>query len=124
MTQAHVDNPPTPLIESKHNVNSDKYFIKLKLCRYPTSATSGLYEFNMALFDNGESEEFLLLVRDFIITLAMSGKLEMGAKIQYLCDILHGKVLHNFYSLPNDVKIMNPLTVENIILGLASYFFL
>ena len=62
----------------------DKYFVKLKLCRDPTLSTSDLYELKMSLFENGDSEEFLLFVRNFNITLAASGMPETGAKIQYL----------------------------------------
>ena len=65
MTQPHVDPPPIPLIKEKHYGNSDKYFVKGKLCRDPTSTTLDLYEFKMSLFDNGEPEEFFLFVSNF-----------------------------------------------------------
>ena len=91
MTQPHVETPPIPLIKEKHNGNSDKYFVKLKLCRVPTSPTSDLYEFKISLFDNGEPEEFLLFVRNFNMTLAASGTLEAGTKYQYLCTLFRGE---------------------------------
>ena len=50
----HVEPPPTPLIKSKHGDQSDKDFVKLKKCGDMTSERSYLYEFNIALFDNGE----------------------------------------------------------------------
>ena len=34
------------------NGKSDEDFSKLKLCRYPTSITSDLYEFKISLFDH------------------------------------------------------------------------
>ena len=37
MVQTHVDPPPNPLIKSKHDDKPDKYFVEMKLCRYPTS---------------------------------------------------------------------------------------
>ena len=46
------------------------------------SSTSDLYEFKMYLFDNGDAEEFLLLLRNFNMTIASSGALEMDAKVQ------------------------------------------
>ena len=52
MTQAHVEHPTTPLIKIKHGDKSDKYFVKLKLRRGPTSYLLDLYEFDVALFDN------------------------------------------------------------------------
>ena len=45
------------------------------------------------------------------------------AKVQYIHALVHGEVLHQFDFLSSDVEGTNPLTVENIILGLASYFF-
>ena len=54
--QPHVDTPPNNLIKSKNDNKSSNYLVKLKLCRYPTSYFSDLYEFKMSLFDNGEME--------------------------------------------------------------------
>ena len=61
--QVHVDTSPTLLIKSKNNEKLDKDCVKIKLCRYPTSAKSDLYELKMALFDNGEPEELLLFIK-------------------------------------------------------------
>ena len=63
MTQMHVEPPPTPQIKTNHEKNPDRDLVKLKLRRYPTSYLSDIYVFNMAFFDNGELEEFLLLVK-------------------------------------------------------------
>ena len=52
-----------------------------------------------------------------------SGLLATGAKNKYLCTIVCGEALRQFDSLCADVEGSNPLTVETIILGLASYFF-
>ena len=70
--QVHVDPPQITLIKSKKDDKSDKYFIKVKLRRYPTSEKSDLYEFKMALSDNSKPEEFLLFIWDFKITLKAS----------------------------------------------------
>ena len=80
MTQVHVIPPPIPLIKEKNDDKSDKYFMKLKLCRDSTLSTSDLFEFKMTLFDNGDPEEFLLFVRNFNMTLTASGTQEAGAK--------------------------------------------
>ena len=37
---------------------------------YPTSENSELYEFKMALFDNGDPEEFLLFIRNLTLLLS------------------------------------------------------
>ena len=54
--KAHVEPPPNILIKEIYNDKSDKYFVKIKLRRDPTSSMSDLYEFNMSLFDHGEME--------------------------------------------------------------------
>ena len=82
ITHPHVDPPPIPRIKEKHDGKSDKYFVKLKLCRDPTLSTLDLYELKSSLFYNGETEEFLLSVRNFNMTLAASEMLEAGAKYQ------------------------------------------
>ena len=57
--KVHVD---TPLIQNYYKL--DKYYVKIKLCRYLASEKSDLYEFKMSFFDNGYTEEFLLLLRN------------------------------------------------------------
>ena len=122
VTHPHVELPPIPLIQEIYNGKSDKDLVKLKLCRYPTSSTSDLYEFKMSLFDNGEPEELLLFVRNFNMTLATSGTIETSAEIQYLCTLVRGESLRQFDSLSSDVEITQTLNVENIIKVLVQYF--
>ena len=75
--------PPTkPLIKIKHVDRSETDFVKLEFCRDTISDKYNLYEFNMVLFDNDETEEFLLLVQKFNMTHTASGTLSTGAKIQ------------------------------------------
>ena len=61
MTQPHVEPPPIPLSKENHDGKSEKYFVKLKLRRDPTSPTSDIYEFKMYLFDNGDFLSFYCL---------------------------------------------------------------
>ena len=67
----------------------------------------------MSLFDNEELEEILLLVCNFNMTITASVMLEEGAKVQYLCTIIHREALRQFNSLYADMKGENPITVEN-----------
>ena len=60
--QLHVDSSLITLIKSKNDEKLDKYYIEIKLGRYPTSENSDPYKSKMALFDNSDSEEFLLFV--------------------------------------------------------------
>ena len=46
------------------------------------SQNSDLYEFKMALFDNGAIDEFLFFVRNFNMPLEAPGTLVAGATIQ------------------------------------------
>ena len=103
MTQPHLEPPLTPLIKEKNNSKSDKYFVKIKLHRDPTSSTSDLYEFKIYLFENGDPEEFLLFVCNFITTLAASGTLVVDTKFQYLCTIARREDLRQFDLLYADV---------------------
>ena len=54
IAQVNMEPPTIPLIKSKNDENSEKYCVKIKLRRYPTSQNSDLYELKMALFDNSE----------------------------------------------------------------------
>ena len=76
--QVHVEPPTIPLIKSKKDDKSDKYFIKVKLRRSPTSEKSDFYEFKVALSDNSKPEEFLLFIWGFKITLKASETIKSG----------------------------------------------
>ena len=84
VVQVHLEPPPTPLIKNKHEDKSDKDFVKLKLRRDLTSDKSDLYEFKIALFDNGNPEKLLLFVRNLNMTLVALGTLETAVMAQYL----------------------------------------
>ena len=49
----HVEPPPIPLIKSNNDEKLDKHCVKVILHRDLTSEKSDLYEFKIALFDNG-----------------------------------------------------------------------
>ena len=116
--------PSIPRIKSDNNDNLDKYFVKLKLRGYLTSEKSYFYQFKMALFNNGNSEDFLLFVRNFNMTLEDSGILEPAANYQYLHTLVCGELLRHVDLLSDDVESAKPLRVEDIILVLGVYLFL
>ena len=76
------------------------------------------------MFDNGKTEEFLLFVCNFKTTREESVTLGAGAKIRYLCTLVSGEVLRTFDVFSADVEGDTPVTLEAIILGLGTYFFL
>ena len=77
----------------------------------------------MALFENGETEELLLSIHKFQTTLEAPGTLDDGAKIQYLCMIVHGEALNKLDMLSVGVGIATTEHLNLIILGLGTYFF-
>ena len=81
--------PPNPLIKSNHYDSSNKDFVNINLLRDLMSEKSKSCEFKMALFHSGKPEEFLLFVCNFNRTLEASGTLEMAAKFQYICTLVH-----------------------------------
>ena len=120
---ARVDPPPIPLIKETYTGKSDGYNVKIKLCIYTTSITLDLYEFRMSLFDHGETEELLLFIRKFQMTLVATGMLETEAKVQYICTLVRGEALHQFHLLSSDVENTNTsLNVDDLLKGLAWYF--
>ena len=62
----------------------------IKLRRNPTSEISYMYGFKMAMFDNGNIDEFLLFVQHFNIHIEASGTLAANGNIQYLRTLLCG----------------------------------
>ena len=82
-----------------------------------------VYEFKMALFDNGNPEEFFLFIRNFQTNIKASGMLAAAKKIQYLLMLLHGKVLRKLGTLTFEVGITTVTYLNLIILGLGPYIF-
>ena len=104
ITQAHVEPPPIPLIKVTWGGNSEKDFVKMRLCRDPTSGILDFYEFKISLFGNSQLEDFLLFVPNLNMTLTVSGTMDTGAQIQYLCTLVCGEALHQFEFLSYDVE--------------------
>ena len=116
-----MEPPKITLIKVMYDGKSEKYSVKLKSHRDPTSSTSYLYEFRISLFDNGDPEVSLFFGRKFNMTLVESGMLETDTKFQCLHTLVHGEVLHQFDSFSADVESTETLNVEYIIKGLAFY---
>ena len=100
----------------------DRDCVKNKFHGDLTSERLDLYEFKMALSDNGDVEEFLLFIRNFQMTPEASGTLASGAKIQYLCTLVHDKSLCQLGTLSAEVEITTSEHLKSIILGLGTHF--
>ena len=94
VVQIHEKTPPIISIKSETNAKSEKDYVEIKLHGDPTSEKSGLYEFKMALFGNGDPGGFLLFVRNFQMTLKASVALNASTRMQYLCTLLCVQALH------------------------------
>ena len=68
---------------------------------------------------NGKPEEVLLFVLNFIMTLADSGILMTGAKIQHMRTQVQSEALRHFDYLSDDMESTETLTVDYIINELA-----
>ena len=111
VVEQHMGPPLINLIKSKHHDNSDKISVELKLHRDSTSENVDLYEFKMALFENGKTEAFLFFVRNFNMNLEASRTLETAAKVQYCHALVCVKSLLQFVLMSAYVESANPLTV-------------
>ena len=85
-----------------------------------TSQKLDIYEFKMALFGNGEPEEFLFFIRNFNMNVEASGTIAANAKIQYIFTLLHVEGLHHVDMLSTEVGITTLENLKNIILGLGT----
>ena len=64
--------------------------------RNPSQATSEKYNMNMSTFDNGQPEEFLVLLRNFKIAIDRTSMTMPTGRINYLCTMLREKSLREF----------------------------
>ena len=78
----------------------------------------------LALFDNGDPEEFLLFIRNFNMTIDASEKIVPSAKIKYFCMLVHEEDLCRFDMFSTEVGSTTSENLKSIILGLGTYFFL
>ena len=117
--QLHVDTTPTTLIKTNKDKKLDKDCVK-KFHRDLTSEKPDIYELKTALFDNGKPEKFLLFVRNFQMTIEVSGKIASGSKIQYICTLVRGKYLRQLETLSVKLESTTTENLTLIILGLGT----
>ena len=52
-SQVHIEPTPIPLLKCDiERKDTKSYYVKVKFCIDPDSATSDMYEYNVALFEN------------------------------------------------------------------------
>ena len=74
----------------------------------------------MTLFDNVNSEDFLLFIRNLQTTLEASGTVAAGAKIRYLRLMIHREALIQLDTLSTEAVSNTPEHLKSIILGLGT----
>ena len=122
VVQIHVYRPPIPLIKSNNDIKSENYCVKIKFCRDPTFENQDIYEFKMALFDNGEFDEFLLFMQNSNMMLNESWMLTDNKKLQYIRTIIRGQALHQLDTLCGQVGSTTMSHLNHLVLGLGTYF--
>ena len=74
----------------------------------------------MGFFDNSETEDLLLFIRNFNMILEASGMLVDIVKIQLRCMLVYGEALCHFDMLAAKVGSITSEKFKNIILGLGA----
>ena len=64
-----------------------------------TLAMSETYNINMSIFEDGQQEEFLALLKNFIIAIYGTGTTLLSGRINYLFMMLRREALREFYKL-------------------------
>ena len=121
--QINVETPTIPTIRGNIDKKLQKCYVKTKFCINTTSGTSEMYEFKIDLFDNGDTEEFLLFQRNYQITIESTGSITMGEKIQYVHTWLLGEYLLGYETLYKQTGNSNTTHLNQILFGLGTYFY-
>ena len=113
---------PPPIILINKNIDTElrKSYVNIKLYRNPMSEKSDMYEFIMALFDNGYSEEFLLFQWNYKMMLDVSVTMTIDSKNQYLCPLIRGKSLHDFVTTCVHILSITSAHLNHILLCLCN----
>ena len=89
----------------------------------PTSATSDIYRYKMALFENGQLDEFLLFVQYLQNTIDTIRVKLAAENIQYMRKLLCEKGLCEFETPSGTTSFTTNVNQNQIILGLGTYLF-
>ena len=69
-------------------------YMEIKLRRNPASELSEIYEFKSALFENENTEVFVLFAKKLNLMFKSSRTLQANAKLQYLRTLLFVEAQH------------------------------
>ena len=107
--QIHMYPPHTHLIKRNIELNSDHHYIYIKLRINPTLKATDMYDFKIALFDNGKLECFFLK-QSYQMVLEASGNITVGEKsiinvlfYVYMCYINSELYVEKMVTLPTRI---------------------
>ena len=95
--QARGEPPTIPLIKAETEEEKASKTIKVKMRQNPDSAASETYNMKMATFENGQQEEFLMLLKNFKTAFNRSGTMSVAGRNNYLRTMLRGEDQQEFY---------------------------
>ena len=97
--QARIKPPPIPIIRKETDDVSECDIIKIKMRRNPSDADSETYGLKIAIFEHGQPEEFLALMKNLKTAVDSTGTTSAAGKINYLRTLLRGGALRDFDKL-------------------------
>ena len=121
--QACIKPPPIPLVKLELDRERAIQIIKVNIQRNPTSAASEIYNINMSTFNNGQTEEFLALLKNFKIVVYGTGMTSLSCQINYIRAMLHGQALGEFEEIVIQNNGSNNNHLNLIMEGLLGYLF-
>ena len=120
--QAHIGPPSILLIKVELEEESASNTIKVKIWRNPSTAMSETYNINMYTFKYVQPEEFLTLLKNFIIAIDGTGTTSWPGRINYICTILCGEARIEFNELASQNSGTKNAHLKHITEGLLGYF--
>ena len=97
--------------------------IQAKICINPSSSASKTYNINMNMFDDGQPEELLSLLKNFKIATDGPRTTTPSGRINYLGTMLHVRALRIFDELQSQYGCLTNNYLKLIQEVLLEYFF-
>ena len=119
----HVDPPLISLFKSKNDTKLDKYCVKNKFHRDPTSEKLDLCEFKIVLFYYGETDELFLFVQNLQKTFGVSVILAVVVKNWCIFTLVRGEALQQIDTLYVQVGRTTTIHLNPVVLGLGTKTF-
>ena len=121
VVQIHVEPRTISLIKINIDMNSDKNYVEIKLCRNFMSENSDMYEFKMALFDKWIFGGVDIISMKLQETYWHIINYDRGWKIQFTHTLLYGEPLHEFVNLYDQIWNMATRHLNQDLLGWVIY---